>query len=158
ISKDRALAPFLNNATAAVNAPTAWKSGYTGVGIGVALIDSGVNSHPDLNTTGLLPLSRVVFNQSFIPGNSSASDQYGHGTHIAGLIAGDGLSSQGIIYSKTFTGVAPNANIVNLRVLDANGSATDSEVIAAISRAIDLKSTYNIRVINLSLGRGVFES
>ena len=158
ISKDRALAPFLSNAAAAVNAPAAWKSGYTGVGIGVALIDSGVNSHPDLNSTGLLPLSRVVYNQSFVPGNSSAADQYGHGTHIAGLIAGDGLSSTGFIYSKTFTGIAPGANIVNLRVLDANGSATDSTVIAAISRAVNLKSTYNIRVMNLSLGRAVYES
>lgn len=158
ISKDRTLTPFLNNAAAAVNAPAAWKSGYTGAGIGVAVIDSGVNDHPDLNTTGLLPFSRVVYNQSFIPGNSSASDQYGHGTHIAGLIAGDGLSSQGFLYSKTFKGIAPNANIVNLRVLDANGSATDSEVIAAINQAINLKSAYNIRVMNLSLGRAVFES
>lgn len=158
ISKDRTVAPFLNNATGAVNAQAAWKSGYTGQGIGVALIDSGVNNHPDLNTTGLLPFSRVIYNQSFVQGSSSAGDQYGHGTHIAGLIAGDGLSSQGILYSKTFTGIAPGANIINLRVLDGNGSSTDSAVIAAIDRAISLKSAYNIRVINLSLGRGVFES
>lgn len=157
ISKDRTLTPFLNNAAAAVNAPAAWKSGYTGLGIGVALIDSGVNNHPDLQT-GLLPLSRVVYNQSFVNGNSSAGDQYGHGTHIAGLIAGDGLSSTGFGYSKTFMGIAPGANLVNLRVLDANGSATDSEVIAAISQAISLKSRYNIRVMNLSLGRAVYES
>jgi serine protease AprX len=157
ISPDRSLTPTLDNAALAVNAPTAWKSGYKGSGIGVALIDSGVSSHPDLNM-GVLPFSRVVYNQSFIPGNSSASDQYGHGTHIAGLIAGDGLSSTGFIYSKTFTGIAPGANIVNLRVLDANGSATDSEVIAAISKAISLKSQYNIRVMNLSLGRPVYES
>jgi serine protease AprX len=157
ISPDRSLNPTLNNAALAVNAPTAWKSGYNGSGIGVALIDSGVSSHPDLNM-GLLPVSRVVYSQSFIPANSSTSDQYGHGTHIAGLIAGDGFSSTGVIYSKTFTGIAPGANIVNLRVLDANGSATDSEVIAAISKAISLKSQYNIRVINLSLGRAVYES
>jgi len=57
----------------AVNAPFAWQSNYTGAGISVALIDSGVSSHPDLDL-GLLPLSRVVYNQSFVPGNSSASD------------------------------------------------------------------------------------
>jgi serine protease AprX len=74
------------------------------------------------------------------------------------LIAGNGLSSTGPIFSQTFKGVAPGANIVNLRVLDKNGSGTDSQVIAAISQAINLKSKYNIRVINLSLGRGVFES
>ncbi len=158
ISKDRTLTPFLSNAAAAVNAQVAWKSNYTGAGIGVALIDSGVNSHPDLYTTSFFPMSRVVYNQSFIPGNSSASDAYGHGTHIAGLIAGNGFNSTGFIFSHSFKGIAPNANIVNLRVLDANGTATDSTVIAAINKAVSLKSQYNIRVINLSLGRGVFES
>ena len=86
----------------------AWQSGYTGAGIGVALIDSGVNSHPDLNR-GFLGLSRVVWKQSFVPGNPSALDQYGHGTHVAGLIAGDGKSSTGKHYSKTFEGIAPQA-------------------------------------------------
>ena len=157
ISPDRPLKPTLSNAASAVNAEFAWQSNYTGAGIGIALIDSGVVSHPDLNL-GILPLSRVVYQQSFVPANSSASDQYGHGTHIAGLIVGDGLSSTGPFYTKTFKGIAPGANIVNLRVLDANGAATDSAVIAAIARAISLKSTYNIRVINLSLGRAVYET
>lgn len=158
ISKDRTLTPFFDNAAPAVNAQVAWQSNYTGAGIGVALIDSGVNNHPDLATTGLLPFSRIVYNKSFVAGDSSAADAYGHGTHIAGLIAGNGLSSTGPIFSQNFKGIAPGANIVNLRVLDANGSATDSSVIAAINQAISLKSQYNIRVINLSLGRGVFES
>lgn len=158
ISKDRPLTPFFDNAGPAVNASAAWQSNYTGAGIGVALIDSGVNNHPDLVTTGLLPVSRVVYNKSFVPGDSSASDAYGHGTHIAGLIAGNGLSSTGPLFSQNFKGIAPGTKIINLRVLDANGSATDSSVIAAINQAISLKSQYNIRVINLSLGRGVFES
>lgn len=158
ISKDRPLTPFFDNAAPAVNASAAWQSNYTGAGIGVALIDSGVNNHPDLATTGLLPLSRIVYNKSFVPGDSSAADAFGHGTHIAGLIAGNGTSSTGLIYSNTFRGIAPGAQIVNLRVLDAKGSATDSSVIAAINQAVALKSQYNIRVINLSLGRGVFES
>jgi serine protease AprX len=158
ISKDRTLTPFFDNAAPAVNASAAWQSNYTGAGIGVALIDSGVNNHPDLVTTGLLPYSRIVYSKSFVPGDSSAADAYGHGTHIAGLIAGNGLSSTGPLFSQNFKGIAPGANIVNLRVLDANGSANDSSVIAAINQAVSLKSQYNIRVINLSLGRGVFES
>ena len=158
ISKDRSLTPFFDNAGPAINASAAWQSNYTGAGIGVALIDSGVNTHPDLFTTDLLPTSRVVYSQSFVPGDSSTADAYGHGTHIAGLIAGNGISSTGPLFSETFKGIAPRANIVNLRVLDGNGSATDSTVIAAINQAINLKSKYNIRVINLSLGRGVFES
>src|SRR5580700_7212335 len=157
ISSDRPLQSSLSNAAYAVNAPFAWQSNYVGTGVGVALIDSGVNNHPDLDL-GILPISRVVYQQSFVPGNSSAKDQYGHGTHVAGLIAGDGLSSTGPAYSKTFKGIAPGANIINLRVLDENGAGTDSEVIAAINQAISLKSTYNIRVINLSLGRAVYET
>ena len=101
ISLDRTMTPTLSNAAPAVNAFAAWQSGYTGSGVGVALIDSGVASHPDLNG-GFLGLSRVVWNQSFVPGNASAVDQYGHGTHIAGLIAGNGSSSTGSKYSQTF--------------------------------------------------------
>jgi len=157
ISTDRPLAPTLSNAAPAINAFAAWQSGYTGAGIGVALIDSGVASHPDLNG-GILGMSRVVWNQSFVPGNSSANDQFGHGTHVAGLIAGDGASSTGRNYTRTFEGIAPQANIVNLRVLDQNGAGTDSAVIAAINEAIALKPIFNIRVINLSLGRPVYES
>ena len=156
ISSDRPLAT-LDNAPPAVNAEVAWQSNYVGTGVGVALIDSGVNSHPDFYT-GILPVSRVAYNQSFVSGTSSTADQYGHGTHIAGLIAGDGLASTGPAFSQTFKGIAPGAKIVNLRVLDANGAATDSQVIAAINQAISLKSKYNIRVINLSLGRAIYES
>src|SRR3984957_19189076 len=94
ISTDRPLSPSLSNAASAVNAEFAWQSNYTGAGVGVALIDSGVSNHPDLYT-GILPFPRVVYQQSFVSGSSSASDQYGHGTHVAGLIAGDGLSSTG---------------------------------------------------------------
>src|SRR5208282_848122 len=64
----------------------------------------------------------------------------------------------GALYTKTFKGIAPGASIVNLRVLDQNGAGTDSLVIAAINQAISLKSRYNIRVINLSLGRAVYET
>src|SRR5207302_10366390 len=82
ISADRPLKPTLSNAASAVNAEFAWQSNYTGAGIGVALIDSGVASHPDLNQ-GIVPVSRAVYQQSFVPGNSSATDQSRHGTHLA---------------------------------------------------------------------------
>src|SRR5713226_1952834 len=110
ISQDRPLKPVLNNAASAVNAEFAWQSNYTGAGIGVALIDSGVGTSVDLNQ-GILLLSRVVYQQSFVPGNSNPGDQYGHGTHIAGLIAGNGFNSTGILYNKTFKGIAPGAKI-----------------------------------------------
>ena len=138
----------------AVDADIAWSNGYNGNGIGVAVIDSGVTDHPDLHTPGS-GNSRVVYSQSFIPGDSSTNDAYGHGTHVAGIVAGDGASAN---YNPMFNGIAPNVNIINLRVLDANGAGTDSNVIAAIQTAIQLRSQYNIRIINLSLGRGIFES
>ena len=77
---------------------------------------------------------------------------------MAGIVAGNGANSTGSGYTKTFRGIAPNANLINLRVLDGNGEGTDSAVINAISTAIKLKSTYNIRVINLSLGRPVLKA
>jgi len=128
-----------------------------GTGIGVAVIDSGIASHPDLNDA--YGNSRVVYSQSFVAGDSSTSDRYGHGTHVAGLVGGTGANS-GIAngYPKIYAGMAPNVNLINLRVLDQNGSGTDSQVIAAVEQAIALQSTYNIRVISMSLGRPVFES
>jgi serine protease AprX len=75
---------------------------------------------------------------------------YGHGTHVAGIIGGNGYLSAGRL-----AGVAPNVHFVDLRALDAHGSGSDSSVIAAIQQAIALKDTYNIRIINLSLGRGI---
>jgi len=127
-----------------------------GAGIGIALIDSGVSDHPDLHSGST---SRVVYNQSFVPGIAAATDGYGHGTHVAGILVGNGASSgTGSGYSMKYVGMATGANIINLRVLDQNGVGTDSQVIAAIQTAINLKNQYNIRVINLSLGRPVFES
>src|SRR2546425_10943134 len=145
-----------------VNAPVALQQwGLDGTGVGVAVIDSGVTAVGDLywwipanQTYG----SRVVYSQNFVPGTTETSDQYGHGTHVAGIIAGAGWFSTGSNFTHTFKGIAPNANIINLRVLDQNGAGTDSSAIAAIQTAISLKSTYNIRVINLSFGRQVFES
>ena len=145
-----------------VNAQVAWQQwGLDGTGVGVAVIDSGVTAVGDLywwipsnQTYG----SRVVYSQNFVPGTTDTSDQYGHGTHVAGIIASQGWFSTGGNFTHTFKGIAPNANIINLRVLDQNGAGTDSSVIAAIQTAISLKSTYNIRVINLSLGRQVYES
>jgi serine protease AprX len=121
----------------------------------VAVIDSGINDrHPDL-LDSTETHSRVVYHQDFTgtaSTNSSGAhyDLYGHGTHVAGIIGGNGYMSGGRL-----AGMAPNVNLIDLRVLDANGSGSDSSVIAAIQQAIALQNTYNIQVINLSLGRGV---
>ena len=133
-----------------------------GRNIGVALIDSGVQINADLigSGSGSLPGSlypQVVYAESFVPGES-VDDGYGHGTHIAGIISGNGSNSAGSAYYHQIHGVAPGAHVISLKVLDKNGQSSDSQVIKAIDRAIKLKDTYNIKVINLSLGRPIFES
>jgi serine protease AprX len=141
----------------AVLAPYAWSKNLTGSGIGVAVIDSGITAGRDFtlaNGTG----SRIVYNQNFAGGPNTASDLYGHGTHVAGILAGNGMNSRGANSRKRFIGIADDASLINLRVLDQNGAGRDSAVIAAIEKAISLESKYNIRVINLSLGRAVYES
>ena len=151
VSPDRHVKGQLDYTAAAVNATVAWKYGWSGEGIGVAIIDSGIAATADLFRRGQHS-SRVVYAESF--GNlSGTSDQYGHGNHVAGIVAGDGADSSG-----KYQGIAPKANLLNLRVLDGQGGGSDSAVIAAIDRAIELKSKYNVRVLNLSLGRQVFES
>ena len=150
VSPDRPVHKTLDYAQPTTAAAIALSNGFTGDGVGVALIDSGVNPyHPDL-------YSRIVYSESFGP--KGTSDEFGHGSHVAGIIAGNGTMSAGSYFTRTFTGIAPKANIINLRVLDALGVGSDSAVITAIDRAIQLKKTYNIRVINLSLGRPVYES
>ncbi len=122
----------------------------------MAVIDSGVSDHWDLKNTAATA-SRIVYAQDFT-GSGSVEDELGHGTHVAGIIAGNAYYSNGAPSGHVIKGIAPNVNIVNLKVLDKNGVGYDSNVITAIDRAIALKSAYNIRVMNLSLGRGVFGS
>jgi serine protease AprX len=157
ISKDRPLNGSMDYAAATVGADLAWSLGLNGSGIGVAVVDSGVTLTNDLKNpaTGK---SRIVYSQSFVDGDTSTNDAYEHGTHVSGIIAGNGSNSECSNCTVAFQGIAPAVNIVNLRALDAYGQGTDSAVIAAIQQAIALKSTYNIRVLNLSLGRGIFES
>jgi len=162
IAPDRPVTGFLDTPAPAVLANYAWNKGLDGSNIAVAVIDSGIRGSGKLTfkelTTWNTSTSRIVYAQSWISDNWGTADHFGHGTHVAGLIGGNGFYSTGTQYTETFKGIAPNVNLVNLRVLDQNGQGLDSNVIAAIQTAISLKSKYNIRVINLSLGRPVFES
>jgi serine protease AprX len=137
----------------AVNAPYAWSAGLDGTGIGIAVIDSGITDQGDFSGTNG---SRLVFSANY--NNDGVNQAFGHGTHVAGILAGGGGNSTGNGFTKTFKGIAPNANVLSFRVLDGVGVGTDSDVIAAIQDAIKMKSTYNIRVMNISLGRQVYES
>jgi serine protease AprX len=124
-------------------------SGVTGTGIGVAVVDSGISPHSALS-------NKVVANVSFVTGDSSVTDAFGHGTHVAGIIAGTG--SVASLVTPLYTGgIAPGVKLINVRVLGANGTGLTSDVIAGLDWAINNRTKYNIRVINLSLGHPVFE-
>jgi len=128
--------------------------GYDGTGIGVALIDSGVTSwHDDLTNAGIPGTQRVDQFVDFVSGLSAPYDDYGHGTHVAGIIAGNGLDSGG-----ARAGIAPAAHLVVLKVLDGTGGGHISDVIAAFDYVINYKDVFHIRVINLSVSAAVFES
>jgi len=157
ISPDRLVSKKWDNpavTSGALQAATQYR--FNGAGVGVAIIDSGINDNADLRA-GNSNYTRIVYNETFVPGTTMAWDKYGHGTFVAGILAGNGANSR-TGYPQVYTGIAPGVNIINLRVLDKNGNGTDSAVIAAIGRAIQLKGKYNIRIINLSVGRPVFES
>jgi serine protease AprX len=122
---------------------------YTGAGIGVAIIDSGIDANRDLADS-------IAGFWDFTGGKSApaaAYDEYGHGTHVAGLIASSGRLSGG-----EFRGVAPGVRLFGLKVLDAQGRGRSSDVLRAIDFAIANRNTKGIDVINLSLGHPILES
>lgn len=116
-----------------------WDAGLTGKGTTICVIDTGIAQHPDLK-------DRIVGFKDFVNGKSEAYDDQGHGTHCAGIAAGDGGET------GKYKGTAPEASIVGVKVLDRNGSGNFSDVIKGIQWAIENKEKYNIDVISMSLG------
>ena len=134
--------------------------GYDGAGIGVAVVDSGITSwHDDLTYQGSNPNVQVVGGQrvrkfvDFVNGHLTAYDDNGHGTHVSGIIAGNGYDTYG-----ARAGIAPAANLVSLKVLDSHGGGYISNVIAALDWVVANRGAYNLRVVNLSVGAAVTES
>lgn len=114
-------------------------SSYTGAGVGVAMLDTGLTHVADLG-------DRVSVRVDFTP-DHDGYDGYGHGTHMAGLIAGDGSLSGG-----TWAGAARKANLISVKVAAKDGSADVSVVIAAMQWIVAHRFTYNIRILSLSFG------
>src|SRR5207244_7306240 len=95
---------------------------------------------------------RVIANQDFT-GENRTDDPYGHGSHVASIAAGNGRVS-----NAAYLGIAPNAKIINLRVLNSNGTGTVSATLAALDWLLTNQATYNIRVVNMSLGTAAIDS
>ena len=143
ISFDSNVYALLDIANATMESYFPHDKGYDGNGIGVAVIDTGVAPHADL----VKPKNRLIAFKDYVKGNTEPYDDNGHGTHVAGIIAGNGYSSKG-----KYVGIAPKTNIISLKALDENGGGSTSDIIAALSYCIENKERYNIKIVNLSLG------
>lgn len=160
LSGDLPVADFMSvsNASTEADKTRAGKAGFllglggipgvNGQGVVVAVLDSGVSAHKALSGHILASVSMVA--------GSPASDAYGHGTHVAGIITGSASAAAGItpLYNG---GIAPGAQIVNVKVLGDDGVGHTSDVIAGIDWVIANRARYGIRIINLSLGHAVTE-
>ena len=141
-----------------IGADKLWQRGITGTGIGVAVIDSGIAG--DLvDFKGSDGRSRVVANVVTAPGAQKAGDGLGHGTHVAGIIAGNSFNRdpRDPLYGD-YVGVAPDVNLVAIKAADEVGNSTVLDVINGIQFVVDHKDQFNIRVLNLSLSTDVPQS
>ncbi len=136
---------WLDTSVPLIRALQVWESGFTGKGVRIALLDTGLDAqHPDF-------ADRLVAYRDFVapdaPRAGVPQDPNGHGTHVAGIAAGSGRAAQG-----RYRGVAPDASLIVARALDETGAARTSQVMAAVEWAID----EGAQIINLSLGGGPY--
>jgi serine protease AprX len=163
VSLDDVVAASSVSSRVAANDPVypSGNTAYTGDDTGVAILDSGVAYHPDLSSyikqydflDGKYPHPVLGGDDIEKYNSSSRVDEYGHGTHIAGIISGRGKYSSG-----DYSGPATRSEIVSLRVLDSSGQGSMSDVMAALDWLLQYGSYFDIGVVNLSLGKPVTES
>ena len=132
----------------------------TGAGVGVAVVDTGIAGDlPDFRVSSSDATSRVIGSAVVNPDAVTAADGYGHGTHVAGIIAGNSNDRPlGDPLRGRYSGVAPDANLISIKASDELGNSTVLDVIYGIQFAVDHKDQFNIRVLNLSLESTVAES
>lgn len=113
---------------------------YTGKGVGVAVLDTGIFPHMDFR-------NRIRAFADFVAYKSMPYDDNGHGTHVAGILAGDGTASMG-----KYKGVAPGCGLTALKVLDRFGNGSREQVLRAFRWILDHREQYRIRIVNISVG------
>lgn len=143
ISFDSKVFALLDIANKSIGSELPHVEGFKGEGVTVAVIDTGVAPHTDL----VRPTNRIVGFKDFVGNKTKPYDDNGHGTHVAGIIASSGVSSNG-----KYAGIAPEANILAVKALDENGSGNTSDIVSAIQWVIETKDVYNTKILNLSLG------
>ncbi len=134
---------------------------YSGSNVGIAILDSGISAHADIDANvlqysflgGAYPIPDIVNGEVSGANASVREDLFGHGTHVAGIVTGTGTDSEG-----TYSGVASGATLLSLQVLDGSGSGSMSDVMAALDWLRVYGDYFGVRVVNLSLGKGISES
>lgn len=143
ISYDSKVFAVLDVARKTIGADYSINTNYTGKNVTVAIIDTGVAPHADL----IYPTNRIIGFKDFVNNQAKFYDDNGHGTHCAGILAGNGYSSKG-----KYKGIAPEANILSIKVLDESGNGNTSDILSTVQWIIDNKEVYKTRIINFSLG------
>jgi len=147
---------LVNTYVRAIGADRLWNQAnyLQGQGVTVAVVDSGIGDHNDFKSTpdGNGDM-RVLKTAVYVTGSDKLKDWYGHGTHVAGIIGGNGNKSDG-----RYIGIAPKVNLVSVDVANDQGGSTTSDVIAGLQWVFNNKAKYNIRVVNISLNSSVAES
>lgn len=133
----------MDTARKSVNADFVNSSGYTGRGITIAILDTGICPLKDFT----FPTNRIIAFKDFVNKKTNPYDDNGHGTHVSGIACGNGFLSNG-----KYMGIAPESNLVSLKILDENGKGNSADVLAGLQWILDNKNRYNIRIINLSIG------
>ncbi len=134
-----------------VNANDPWSKGYTGAGVTVAVVDTGVSPKDRADFIAPDGSTRVVAEVAVNPSASGTRDGFGHGTHVAGIVGG--FKPKG-----KYVGIAPEASFINVKVADDTGLSTIADAIAGLQWVYENQAQYNIRVVNLSLHSSVPES
>lgn len=132
----------MNHVKEKVRYEAALKMGLTGRGVGVAVMDTGISPHPDFG-------NRVIGFADMVNRRPDPYDDCGHGSHICGIIGGSGALSEG-----RYCGMAPECNLIVLKVLDRKGNGYASDVLAGIDWLLNRKEKLGIRILNISVGSG----
>lgn len=143
VEKDMKMVAQMNRVNDIIESRWAHQRGYYGTGIGVAVVDTGLSLHKDF-TEGR---NRIVAFHDALHGCIKPYDDNGHGTHVSGIIGGNGFSSK-----QKYLGIAPDCNLIGVKVLDHRGDGNTSDVLAGLQWIMDNKERYNIRIVNISVG------
>lgn len=130
----------MNHVRNIVRVSAAHRQGITGKGVNIAIVDTGLSLHPDYQP-------RITGWYDALKGSPSPYDDSGHGSHVAGIAAGNGQASRGL-----YMGIAPEANLIGVKVLNKKGNGTISDIMRGLNWILHNKERFQIHIVNISIG------